>query len=210
MDTTLKRNPLLGVKGLKIDSRRHIWLKKEEIERLLGCCDNWLRNVLEFRVLTGARPSEALMFGRENVELEGGEIWLHTLKKRSNMVHKRYFEIAGLGPRFAKLLKRMKPHSVTGAYFHDRQGKPLKLQVIDRAFHRVRKLASLDHVNPYDLRGTFAMHRAMVVKNFRQLQTEMGRSNPMSIQSYLDEAGRYRREDSIFADVNVREHAGSR
>ncbi|MBI3550891.1 MAG: tyrosine-type recombinase/integrase [Elusimicrobia bacterium] len=197
----IKRNPLLGTKGLKNESRREIWLTKAEIERLLGCADPWLRDLIEFRVLTGARPTEANMFGTANVDLRRGEIWVHTLKKRTNLVVKRYFEIASLGPRFEALLQRLKPHPVTGMYFFNRMGKPYAIDSIDRAFVKVRRRAKLDHVTPYDLRGTFAMHRAMVVKNFRQLQTEMGHSNPMSIQSYLDEASRYRIEDSIFADA---------
>lgn len=40
-------------------------------------------------------------------------------------------------------------------------------------FLRVRALASLKRVTPYDLKGTLAMHHAMVVSSFRQLQTEM-------------------------------------
>lgn len=195
----IKRNPLLGTKGLKNESRRAIWLKKPEIDQLLTRCDSWLRDIMEFRVLTGARPTEANMFGKDNVDVKRGEIWLHTLKKRSNLVHKRYFAIAGLGPRFEKLLQRLKPHPVTGLYFHARTGDAYAIDTIDRAFSRARHLAKLDHVTPYDLRGTFAMHRAMVVKNFRQLQAEMGHSNPMSLQSYLDEAGRYSKEDSIFS-----------
>ncbi|OGS00543.1 MAG: hypothetical protein A2V88_05590 [Elusimicrobia bacterium RBG_16_66_12] len=199
----IKRNPLLGTKGLKNESRREIWLTKPEIERLLGCADSWLRNLIEFRVLTGARPTEANMFGQANVDLRRGEIWLHTLKKRTNLVVKRYFEIASLGPRFQALLQRLTPHPVTGLYFYNNEtGKPYEIDSIDRVFVKVRHAAKLDHVTPYDLRGTFAMHRAMVVKNFRQLQTEMGHSNPMSIQSYLDEAGRFRKADSIFADAS--------
>lgn len=118
----LKRNPLLGTKGLKIESRRHIWLSRREIERLLGCCDTWLRDILEFRVLTGARPTEALMFGSGNVDLVRGEIWLATLKKRDSKVHKRYFSIAGLGARFERLLQRLKPHPKTGLYFYGQAG----------------------------------------------------------------------------------------
>lgn len=196
----IKRNPLLGVKGLKGQSRREIWLRKHEIERLLGCCDTWLRDLVEFRILTGARPTEALMFGKENVDWKRNEIWLATLKKRRNGIHKRYFSIPSLGQRFETLLKRLIPHPDTRLYFCRKDGTPYPLQTIDNTFVRTRRLASLDGVTPYDLRGTFAMHRAIVVKNFRQLQTEMGHSNPMSIQSYLDEANRYQKDESIFYD----------
>lgn len=194
----LKHNPLLGVKGLKNESRKSIWLRKEEIEQLLNCCEPWLRDLLEFRVLTGARPSEALTFGEPNVDWRRDEFWVRTLKKRTPGDHRRYFSISGLGPQFIGLLKRLKPHHKTGLYFCRPDGSPYKLDFIEHCFSRVRKIAGFDHMTSYDLRGTFAMHRAMVVKSFRQLQAEMGHSNPNSIQSYLDEAARYLPEDSIF------------
>ncbi len=204
----VKRNPLLGVKGLKNENRREIWLRRQEIERLLGCCPKWLADLLEFRVLTGARPGEAVLFGKDNLDWPRGEIWIHTLKKRKGGLHKRYFSIATLGARFEKLLRRLEAHPESGLYFADRFGKPLSLNTVEHAFQRARKLASMDEVTPYDLRGTFAMHRAMVVKNFRQLQTEMGHSNPNSIQSYLDEASRFRKDESIFYDPEA-EKTGS-
>ena len=194
----LKRNPLIGVKGLKNDSRKSIWLRTPEIDRLLNCCDPWLRDLMEFRVLTGARPSEAMIFGERNVDLHRQEFWLCTLKKRTPGEHRRYFSIPGQGSRFSKLLARLNPHPKTGLYFGRSDGEPHKLITVEHAFGRARKLAGLDHVTSYDLRGTFAMHRAMVVKGFRQLQTEMGHSNPNSIQSYLDEAARFGPEESIF------------
>lgn len=40
----IKRNPLISVKGLKGGSRKEIWLRLHEIERLLGC---WVMSNLE-------------------------------------------------------------------------------------------------------------------------------------------------------------------
>lgn len=196
----IKRNPLLGVKGLKNESRQEVWLRKPEIESLLTCSIPYgmVKDLFEFRILTGARPTEALLFGKDNVERDNGEIWLQTLKKRGKKIHKRYFTIKSLSPRFEALLNRIKPHPVTGLYFCKPNGQAYTCDRIDRIFAKIRDTAGLPHVKPYDLRGTFAMHRAMVVRNFRQLQTEMGHSSPMSIQSYLDEASRFRPEDSIF------------
>ena len=199
----LKRNPLLGVKGLKIDSRRSIWLSKVEIERLLDCCDPWLRDLMEFRVLTGARPSEAAVFGERNVDRSKDELWVVTLKKRTAGDHPRYFAISTLGRRMLKLLDRLKAHPKTGLYFCQPSGEPYKLDMVEHSFQRVRGLAKLNHITSYDLRGTFAMHRAMVVKSFRQLQSEMGHSNPNSIQSYLDSASRFSPEESIFYDPKL-------
>lgn len=194
----IKVNVLASVKGLKIGSRRSIWLRLPEIDRLLEQCRPWLANIVEFRVLTGARPSEARFFGKGNVDREKDEIWLQTLKKRDGKEHRRYISIASLGPRFKALLARLTPHPETGYFFCKRNGQPYSLNYIEHNFAEARETAGLKQAIPYDLRGTFAMHRAMVVKNFRQLQTEMGHGSPQSIQSYLDEASRYRVEESIF------------
>lgn len=194
----IKRNVLAMAKGLKIESRRSVWLRLAEIDKLLEECDDSLRDIMEFRILTGARPSEALVFGRDNVDLDRGEVWLRTLKKRDGKEHRRYIPIKSLGPRFRALLSRLTPHPNSGLYFSNPNGKPLSLWNIEHKFAGVRDRAGLSHVIPYDLRGTFCMHRAMVVRNFRQLQTEMGHGNPLSIQSYLDEANRFKPEESIF------------
>ncbi len=200
----LKRNPLLGIKGLKIESRRSIWLSKAEVDRLLDCCaEPWLRDLMEFRVLTGARPNEAAVFGERNVDWAKGEFWIKTLKKRTHGDHPRYFAISTIGVRMKNLLQRLKPHPTTGLYFCRPDGLPHQLVTVEHAFGRARRLAKLDHITSYDLRGTFAMHRAMVVKSFRQLQSEMGHSNPNSIQSYLDSAARYSPEESIFYDPEL-------
>ena len=42
------------------------------------------------------------------------------------------------------------------------------------------------------------MHRAIVVKDFQQLQMKPGHADPVSVQSYLDNTTRFSPEDSIF------------
>ena len=173
----------------------------DSYDRLLESCEPWLRDLMEFRVLTGARPSEAAVVGERNWDRSKNEFWVCTLKKRTPGEHRRYFSIPTLGLRFRSLLERLKPHPRTGLYFCKPDGEAYQLDTVEHAFSRARVLANLSHITSYDLRGTFAMHRAMVVQGFRQLQSEMGHSNPNSIQSYLDEAARYRPEDSIFYEV---------
>lgn len=47
------------------------------------------------------------------------------------------------------------------------------------------------------------MHRAIMIKDFRQLQMELGHEDPLSVQSYLDNTSRMNPEDSIFCGVFV-------
>jgi integrase len=203
----IRRNVLADIKklGLADGNRAEVWLTKEEIEKLLICLPEHLRFLFEFRILTGARPGEANQFGKENIDWEKGEVWLlnSKRKKTSRKNERRYLKIKSLGPRFGELLKSLTPHPVSGLFFcNPKTGNPYAGVYLARVF---RKALLKSGVNKpavsYDLRGTFATHRAMVVKHFRQLQTELGHSSPDSIQHYLDRAQRFDEKESIFYGI---------
>lgn len=212
----VQKNVVANVKiNLSDGNRSDIWLTKEEISSLLGRIPEQqltFRNLFEFRIWTGARPEEAEQFGKDNVNWETGEIWLLTGKKKKKAAgnpRRRYFKIKSLGPRFEALLRSLTPHPVTGLYFcRATTGKPYISRYVLKVFDKAVTAAGITKrlpLVPYDLRGTYATHRAMVVRNFRQLQTEMGHSSPQSIEHYLDSATHYRPTDSIFYGVPAQE-----
>jgi integrase len=206
----LRWNVLANVKlGLSENNRADIWLTKDEIGKFLEALPGHMRPFFEFRIWTGARPEEAALFGRENINWETDEIWILTLKKRKKAVggiRRRYFKIKELGPRFEALLKEIVPHPTTGLLFGNQAtGQPYVARYVQNVFHRAVKAAGIIKrvpLIPYDLRGTFAAHRAMVVQSFRQLQSEMGHLDPKSIQHYLDEAAHHDpKGESIFFGI---------
>lgn len=212
----IKKNVIAGVKtSLSDGNRADIWLTKEEISRFLGKMPDThslFRNLFEFRVWTGARPEEAELFGKDNVNWETGEIWILTGKKRkkdAGNARRRYLKIKSLGPRFEELLRSLTPHPVSGLYFCNQEtGVPYSSRYVLKLFNKAITEAGITKrkpVVPYDLRGTYATHRAMVVRNFRQLQSEMGHASPTSIQHYLDSATHYLPTDSIFYGISVQE-----
>ncbi|MEE8425102.1 MAG: tyrosine-type recombinase/integrase, partial [Elusimicrobiota bacterium] len=111
------------------------------------------------------------------------------------------------GPRFEELLKSLTPHPKSGLYFANPEtGKPYCPRYLQKVFQKAVIAAGIEKRLPlrsYDLRGTFAMHRAMIVRDFRQLQTEMGHRDAGSLQNYLAEAGQYDPRESIFYGVDV-------
>ena len=208
----IRRNILEGVKsGLTDGCRADIWLTKAEISLFINRIPDkfkTFRDLFEFRVWTGARPEEAASFGRENINPEMEEIWLNTGKKRkkdAGIVHKRYFKIKSLGPRFEVLLKSLTPHPGSGLFFcNPETGKPYTSRYTLKVFGTVMQATGIKKrlpVTPYDLRGTFCTHRAMIVKSFRQLQTEMGHLSPQSIEHYLAAASHHQPEESIFFGI---------
>ena len=115
----------------------------------------------------------------------------------------REFEVTSLGPRFTALLERLKPHPKTGYYFYANYKfsvSHLSVAYAERRFAEARVAAELPDIHMHDLRGTFAMHRAMVVATFHQLQQELGHRDARSVQSYLDSASQFRSDpkESIF------------
>lgn len=198
----IKANLIRPVKGLPVRNRSDIWLKGPDIDLLISKCDSSIKYFVEYLVLTGARVNEALDFRLGDIR--SGKLYVPTQKQgRAARDRMRELDVASLGPRFADLLTRLKPHHQSGFYFHATLREPDKSTAMSdsyagRRFTEARHAAGLDHIHMHDLRGTFAMHRAMVVNNFRQLQAELGHSNPASMQAYLDRARQFDPKESIF------------
>lgn len=197
----IQKNPLPLVTGLRSKSRAEIWLRTEEFDRLLLHCHPTIRLIVEYLGLTGARIREALSL--QAGDLRDGRLFVPTEKRglpcREIM---REFNTASLGRRWARLERQLTPHPKSGYYFHanerDRAGERLSYSHFQRLFAQARLAAGLPHIKPHDLRGSFAIHRAMVVQNFRQLQIEMGHGDSRSIESYLARAQSFNPTESYF------------
>jgi site-specific recombinase XerD len=201
----IKENPVRQCARLPAKARKEFWLRKDDVELFLRSVpapggSTLFRHLAEFLVLTGARIGEALLFNARQVDWQRREIELATFKKRGKerAAAYRYLSIDSLGPRFISLLRRMTAHPRTGSYFAGRRGEPLPYSWVYKHLARGGRAAGFDWLRPHDLRHTFAMHRAMAVRDFRRLQMELGQEDPASIQSYLDNTARMRPEDSLF------------
>lgn len=198
----IRANLIRPVKGLPVGDRSDIWLKRPEIDLLISKCDPSIKHFVEYLVLTGARVNEALDF--RTGDLRNGKLYVPTQKQgRAARDRMRELDVASLGPRFADLMTRLKPHPQSGFYFHATLRDPNKATAMSdsyagRRFAEARHAAGLDHIHMHDLRGSFCMHRALVVTNFRQLQAEMGHSSPASMQVYLDRSRQFDPRESIF------------
>lgn len=206
----IKENPIQNCRRLPASARKQYWLRRHEIIVYLDAIplgpagaaagQGVFRDLGEFLVLTGARIGEALLFNHRQVDWERREIELVTFKKRGKEREAvyRYLSIDSLGPRFIALLRRLSAHPKSGYYFAGRRGNPLPYAWTRNHLSEGAQKAKFSWLRPHDLRHTFAMHRAIVVRDFRQLQMELGHEDPASVQSYLDNTSRMRREDSIF------------
>ncbi len=205
----IKQNPLDHCRHMPAKSRKAFWLRKDEIEAYLPMVPTRqdtedpnplvYRDFAEFQILTGARIGEGSLFNARDVDRQRREIQLMTLKKRGKDKEQayRYLSIDGLGPRFKALLQRLKPHPKTGYYFSGKKGQPFPYTYLRGRLVKAAR-TTFPWLRVHDLRHTFAMHRAIVIRDFRQLQMELGHEDPLSVQSYLDNTSRMTPEDSIF------------
>ncbi|MBI5882183.1 MAG: tyrosine-type recombinase/integrase [Elusimicrobia bacterium] len=204
MDYAVRRgliavNPVPPVQGLSSGSRRDIYLTRQQIDFLLEHCGPVIRVLVEFMIWTGARINEALDLKKGDIK--GGKLFLPTEKRRCPpRDFMRELDIESLGPRFARLLGELKPHPKTGFYFYapGSDGRPLSYTYFQRLFSEAKKAAGLEHIRPHDTRGTFTVHRSLVVKTVRQLQIELGQSDVRSIDSYLARVKSFDPKESIF------------
>lgn len=201
----IKENPIQNCRRLPAAARKQFWLKKNDIDVYLKSVpmpkdSAMFRQFAEFLIMTGARVGEGLLFNARQVDWQRREIELVTFKKRGkerDAVY-RYLSIDSLGPRFISLLRRLVAHTQSGYYFAGRRGRPLKYSWVYKHLSEGAEKADFAWLRPHDLRHTFAMHRAIVIRDFRQLQMELGHEDPASVQAYLDNTSRMRHEDSIF------------
>jgi integrase len=199
----VKENPLEGLKRLPIIHRSMFWLTKEQFDKkLIAAAAKHMggkyQALFEFAAFTGGRLNEVLPAHKDDVNWDRGEVRLLTLKRRTTMKVYRYLSIKEIGPRLENLLRRLKPHPVTGNFFAKRNGEPCNDDHIDHVFRDVCDLAGLKENRFHDLRHTYAMHRAMTHVTFRQLQIELGHASPQSVQAYLDQAVRFEPQQSLF------------
>lgn len=210
----IQANPFAGIRpsklGLFDDNRCDIWFTIDELGRIFLWIPEEHRDLFEFRMWTGARPEEAARFGAANINWEAGTIWIETIKKKRRQgsgLRKRVLIIKSLGPKFEALLRRLKPHPVTGLMFaRPDTGQPYSEAHLVGVFQAAVKKAGVVKrklPRPYDLCGTFAVHRAMAGVSFRQLQAELGHDTLTSIKNYLDEARHFTAKSSIFFGVDV-------
>ncbi|MDO8757296.1 MAG: tyrosine-type recombinase/integrase [Elusimicrobiota bacterium] len=199
----VKENPLEGLKRLPVVHRSMFWLTKEKFDTaflpaVMKHKHGAFRDLFEFATYTGGRLNEVLQAHKDDINWDRGELRLLTLKRRTTMKVYRYLSIKEIGPRLEDVLRRLKPHPETGYFFTKRNGEPCNSDHIDHVFGSVRNLAGLKENRFHDLRHTYAMHRAMTLVTFRQLQIELGHASPQSIQAYLDQAVRFEPKQSLF------------
>ena len=152
-EAILKR--LSSIKQLRLNNRRLRYLTKEEIEKLLSCCDKNLYPIVFTALNTGMRKSEILSLKWSNVDLKNGYIYVEDSKSGESRTIPMNEKLLSL---FKKMFEEKKP-SAEYVFVNPKTGA--KYQDIKKAFASTLKKAKIHNFHFHDLRHTFASHLVM-------------------------------------------------
>ena len=209
------RNIFADVSYAAEDDTRDVWLRPEELHRLLASCAAWLRPMVLFAVTTGADRAPALRLTCGDVELfydaaEGD--WAGTAFLRDRKTDARPRRVALIDPVCRDLNRLMQGKSAREAVFEGPDGDSPTPYQVRYWFDQARREAGLDHVRFKDLRRTWGVTADRAGLTLSDLQAGMGHRRQQTSIKYtkhqvvLDsqKAARVAAEMGLFEDIATR------
>jgi integrase len=192
----MEHNKLSGLEKLPEKNERDRWLKKEELGRLLGGFNSWMRDFLELLAWTGLRLGELRLLRWGDIDFDQGVMLVKTEKKQT--LSKRY---VFLRSRVRQILLRM--HATTsrktGYVFPSKTGTARMDALIHQAFKRGLKRSGIEYCVMHDLRRTFAVHHSIAYKDMFMLKDEIGHSDFRTLHRYVRYSRIYDPNQSLFS-----------
>ncbi len=141
------------VKLTEENNRRLRYLSSEESDRLLTCCDRYLREIVTFALHTGCRRGEILGLTWDQVDLKHGFILLDVTKSGKRREIPINVTVRGV---LQEIIRRLdSPH----VFVNPETGK--RYQDVKRSFGTACRKAGLKDFHFHDLRHTFASQLVM-------------------------------------------------
>lgn len=163
-------NPADRVRRRRSNPCRTRFLSLQEIEAFLAACDERIRPLAIFALMTGMRQAEVFKLDWKDVDLTHGNIHVHETKSgRSREIpipSKLRAILESAGPRQA------------GPVF------TLPFMTFRRLFDKARTYSKLPPFRWHDLRHTFASHYIMKTGDLTALQKLLGHATPSMVLRY--------------------------
>jgi len=194
-EAILKR--LSSIKQLRLNNRRLRYLTKEEIARLLSCCDKNLYPIVFTALNTGMRKSEILGLKWSNVDLKNGYIYVENSKSSESRTIPMNEKLLSL---FRKMFEERK---LSSEYVFVNPKTGAKYQDIKKAFASTLKKAQIKNFHFHDLRHTFASHLVMAGVDLTTVKELLGHKDIKMTLRYSHLAPEHKQKavavlDSIF------------
>ena len=135
------------IRLLSGEVERDRWLTREEAEKLVRNCASHLAALVRFALATGCRAAEITGLEWKRVDLERKTAWLDQTKNgtpRGVPLNEDAIEV--LKEQIGKNLR----------YCFTYQGKPIKWELTNSAWHRALAAAGIENFRFHDLRHTWA------------------------------------------------------
>ncbi|MBI5184756.1 MAG: site-specific integrase [Nitrospinae bacterium] len=176
-----KENPLSKVSKEKEDNQKDRWLTREEEERLLSHCPQWLRSIVLFDLHTGMRCNEVL-----SMEWSWVDLFRQTLtipgafakngKPRTIPLNKSAMSI---------LVEKSKVRSLQSkVVFFNEAGKKRDIAKIGNVFRQTLKKAGIEDFSFHCLRHTFATRLAQAGVDLYKVSKLLGHRDIGTTQRY--------------------------
>jgi integrase len=149
----VQTNPVNKIDPLPQDNMRDRVLSPEEEKILLPCIEKeWLKDIVNFTLLTGLREGEVAGLRKSNFQMDG-EIPYFKLKREKGKI---WTEFPVIFPELAGIInKYLYSRSKGDTFFCDEAGKQLNASKIYNHYRKAVKKTSLKHLVFQDLRRTF-------------------------------------------------------
>ena len=174
----LTRNPMVDVehyRGDDHDRQRVRYLELNEIERLVGCCeDPKLKRIIVLALNTGLRKGEIQRLQWNELDLEKEQLTVAISKNNT----RRYIP---LNIQASMALREQPKHPYSLVVFPGEDGKPYNFR---KAFETALKRAEICDFRFHDLRHTFASHLVMSGVSIYTVMTLMGHHSLKMTQRY--------------------------
>ena len=180
----IARSPLAGIDTPKREQRGRNYLTPEEYSRLLAAAGGHPRDfaILTLFLQTGIRISELCALEIEDIDTKGRTLRVREGKGQSA----RTVELEKKGAQAVTSWLRVRPDSLSEAFFLGRDGQPLKEWGVRDLLAKYCAAAGIKKaITPHSLRHTFASYKAERGVSAFQLKEWLGHRKLDTTQIYV-------------------------
>ena len=179
-------SPAIGVKKFKVESRRLVFLDKDEIEAFLQASKITLRPIFATLIWTGMRKSECFNLVWDDIDLENRLIFL------TNTKNSKPREIP-INDDIFKVLNRIPRHISSPYVFSQESGKPWK-DLRGSISSTANRAGIKKHITHHTFRHTFASHLVMSGVDLLTVMELLGHSSLDMVQRYAHLSPHHKRQ----------------
>ncbi|HUI31244.1 MAG TPA: site-specific integrase [Candidatus Acidoferrales bacterium] len=175
-------NPCDGVKEMRIQEKIPVYLTEDELKKLIDCInDKWLKEIVIFAAMTGARLGEVL-----NVMWDDLDFARKTVLIRSSAVYhikSGKVRVVPLNETVIRMLEHKRDRE--GLVFKGKRGGHAQDNHVSRSFRMAARVAKMKAgVHFHTLRHTFASLLVKKGVSLYQVQRLLGHSSPRVTEVY--------------------------